>query len=94
MCTWVQQQVTSDQIFDGHVGTQFDALQVAVCSVQVDRKHILQVHRQACPADTHWGRAHQTLNTESHVAYNCLNYNYNYLQDTFKVRQPGGRIES
>lgn len=72
-CTGVQQQVAGDQIFDGHVGTQFDALQMAVRSVQVDRKHVTQVHHQARPAHTHRGRTHQTLKTDSHVSYECSN---------------------
>lgn len=85
-CTGVQQQVAGNQIFDGHVGTQSDALQVAVRSVQVDGKHIAQVHHQARPAHTHRDWTNQTLNTGSHIILQ--------LHQDPLVSQPGVNIDS
>lgn len=85
-CTGVQQQVAGNQSFDGHVGAQSDALQVAVHSVQVDRKHIAQVHHQARPAHTHRDWTSQTLNKGSQIIL--------LLHQDPLVSQPGVNIDS
>ena len=53
--TGVEAQVTGVEVPDHHAGTQPDALQVTVASVQIHQQDVVQVKLQAGPAGTRGG---------------------------------------
>lgn len=66
--TRIEAQVTGVEVPDQHAGTQPDALQVTVASVQIDQQDVVQVKLQAGPAGTRGGHTWQVCRTRAKVS--------------------------
>ena len=86
--TRVEAQVTGVEAPDQHAGTQPDALQMTVASVQVDQQDVMQVKLQAGPAGTRESHTWQVCRTHAKVSTGHSRWTQNCVLSLFPVSRP------